>query len=105
MHVRGSVTVEDITGTTFRGVLQLMKGYKAPDNWLEVFEQNNSKMKMERFKDILEGCEKWKKSRKQGNPYGLTDEEILACGLFTYDLGLNGEKEEVRIVKSIYLQF
>lgn len=90
----GKADDEDIRNTSYRGVVRTMKGYVPPPNWLEVFSSNASMLGVSRFDDILAECQRWQRSRKGGNPHNLTDDEILACGLFTFDLGLDGKREE-----------
>ena len=88
---------EDVRSIAYKGVVRLMKGYAPPPNWLEVFSTNAALLGLTRLDDILEDCQRWQRSRRGGNPHNLTDDEILACGLFTYDLGMNGKREEVCI--------
>lgn len=97
MAQRSRADASDIQSTAFRGVLQLMKGYTAPSNWLEDLSKNANILGIPRFEEILRSCRKWQRSRREGNPHNLTDDEILACGLFTFDLGIGGAREEVPI--------
>lgn len=105
MAQRARAEAGDILSTTFRGVLQLMKGYTAPSDWIKILSDSATIMGVPRFDEILDGCGKWQRSRREGNPHNLTESEILACGLFTFDLGLSGNREEVLYVTGIVVFF
>jgi len=51
--------------------------------------QSKSDVGLEALSEIVEGCEKWLQSFKafQPNPHKLTDDELMAIGLYTFDLG------------------
>ena len=46
---------------------------------------------------IISGCQDWFENFKRKpnhNPHNLSDDEILALGFYTYDLGVNGGKQD-----------
>lgn len=93
---RSQAQLDEVKDITFRGVLRLMKGYVAPPDWLDQLRANAAELGLAYFDEITDGVERWMRSRTRGNPHGLTEDEILACGLYTYDLGITAEPHDVR---------
>lgn len=79
----------------YKGVLDVLKNFAPKKSCKEFVLELGKTQGMEQFPFIATECETWLEDHLfTGNPNGLTKDELFAVGMYTWDLGLNGSKEE-----------
>eukprot|EP01102_Stenamoeba_stenopodia_P002007 TRINITY_DN117_c0_g2_i1.p1 TRINITY_DN117_c0_g2~~TRINITY_DN117_c0_g2_i1.p1 ORF type:complete len:439 (-),score=73.80 TRINITY_DN117_c0_g2_i1:153-1469(-) len=88
--------MDEVEELTYKGVISFVKGYKPQGSCTAELLQNKQSLGAKMIEHIVASCEKWLKSFKSGNnnPYKLDDDELIAIGLYTFDLGFAGTTEE-----------
>jgi len=78
--------------------VKLLKDFIPQHNCIdEVLQLKEGQQCLSKLEYILEGCKDWfesLKSKKNHNPLGLSDNEVMALALYTYDIGLQGGRED-----------
>jgi len=79
---------DDDDDLTFRGVIKFLAGYKPAYGCAASLLQRRESIGLKALREIVSGCETWLQSFKafQSNPHKLTDDELMAIGLYTFDL-------------------
>jgi hypothetical protein len=81
----------------YKGVIELIHGFTPETSCSEEVLKLQNQPGMEKIHFIVRDCLKWLISYKfqpDSNPYNLNDDEILAIGLYTFDIGLNGNQSD-----------
>jgi len=80
---------EDDNDLTFKGVIKFLTSYKPVAGCAASLLQRREDVGLEALSEIVSGCETWLQSFKsfQPNPHKLSDDELMAIGLYTFDLG------------------